>query len=170
MLKEKKVQTVEKLKELFRSSDSAFIAHYHGLNVAQISGLRTKMYEDKIQFFVSKNSLTKLGVKGSEFEDLTESFVGPVAIALSNDPVATAKILVEFAKDNEQLKLIEAKVFGERIDSKGIKSLSKMPSLDELRAKLVSLIQTPARSLASIMVAPATTLARVFSVYSNKSQ
>ena len=170
MLKEKKAQMVEKLKELFSSSNSVFVVHYHGLNVAQISGLRARMHEDKIQFFVSKNSLTKLGIKGSEFEDLIESFVGPVAIAASNDSVTTAKILVEFANNNEQLKLIEAKVFGERIDYKGIKSLSKMPLFDELRATLVSLIQTPARLLASMLVAPATTLARVFSIYSNKSK
>ena len=169
MLREKKIETVEKLKELFNSNDSVFITHYHGLNVAQISGLRSKMHEEKIDFFVAKNSLTKIGAKESKFEDLTESFSGPVAIAVSDDPVSTAKILVEFAKANEQLKLIKAKVFGEQIDSDGIKTLSKMPSLDELRARLISLIQTPAKSIASIVAAPATTVARVFSVYSNKS-
>lgn len=169
MLREKKVETVDKLKKLFTSCESVFITHYHGLSVSQISGLRSKMHESKIDFFVVKNSLTKIGVKGSKFEDLTESFSGPVAIAVSDDPVLAAKILVEFSKDNEQLKLIGAKVFGEQVDYDGIKSLSKMPSLDELRAKLISLIQTPAKSLASIVVAPATTVARVFSVYSNKS-
>ncbi|NRA74237.1 MAG: 50S ribosomal protein L10 [Rickettsiales bacterium] len=168
MLRERKIQTVEKLKELFGSVGSVFITHYHGLNVVQLNDLRTKMRQHQVKFLVTKNNLAKLGLKGSEFEDLIDSFNGPVAVALSEDPVSAAKILVEFAKDNEQLKLVEAKVFGNKIDSKGINTLSKMPSLDELRAKLVSLIQTPARSLASILVAPSTTLARVLSVYSNK--
>jgi large subunit ribosomal protein L10 len=170
VLREKKLETVEKLKGLFSSNDSVFMTHYHGLSVAQINGLRSKMRANKIEFLVAKNSLTRLGVKGSEFEDLTESFSGPIAIAVSNDPVATAKILVEFAKDNEQLKLLGAKVFGGKIDFNGIKSLSTMPSLDELRAKLISLIQTPARSLAVLMAAPASQAARVLSAYSNKSQ
>jgi large subunit ribosomal protein L10 len=170
VLREKKIETVKKLQELFGSSESLFVTHYHGLSVSKLGGLRSKMHANKIEFFVSKNSLSRLGLKGSAFEDLTESFSGPVAIAVANDPVTTSKILVEFAKENEQLKLIKAKVFGEAINEDGIKALSKMPSLDELRAKLIALIQTPARSLASIMVAPAATVARVFSAYSNKSQ
>ena len=169
MLKEKKIETVGKLKELFASSGSVFIAHYHGLGVSQINGLRSKMHENKIKFFVAKNSLIKIGIKGTKFEDLDESFSGPTAIVVSDDPILAAKILVKFSSENEQLKLIGAKAFGEQIDYKGIKSLSAMPSLDELRAKLISLIQIPARSLATIMVAPATTMARVVSAYSNKS-
>jgi len=170
VLRDKKIETVKRLKELFCSHDSVFLAHYHGLNVAQITELRSKMYEGKIVFFITKNNLTKIGVKDSEFGDLTDSLTGPLAIAISNDPVSTAKILVDFANENEQLKLIGAKAFGERINYEGIQSLSKMPSLDELRAKLIALIQTPARSIASILVAPATTLTRVFSEYSNKSK
>lgn len=168
MLKEKKLQTVKKLKDLFGSVDSLFITHYHGLNVVQLSGLRAKMRENQIKFLVTKNNLAKLSVKGSQFEDLTDSFVGPVAVAVSNDPITTAKILVEFIKDNEQLKLIGARVFGDQVDPAGIKVLSKMPSLDELRAKLISLIQTPARSIASILPVPATQVARVLSMYSKK--
>ena len=169
MLRSKKKDTVERIKELFSSHDAVFLTHYHGLTVAQINGLRSKMHSHKIEFLVAKNSLMKIGAKGSKFEDLTESFSGPVAVAVSDDPVATAKILVEFVKDYAQLKLIVAKVFGGKIDQKGIESLSKMPSLDELRAMLIALIQTPARSLASIVLAPASTVARVFSAYSNKS-
>ncbi len=169
MLRSKKKDTVEKIKELFSSHDAVFLTHYHGLSVAKMNGLRSKMHSHKIEFFVAKNSLIKIGAQGSQFEDLTESLTGPIAVAVSDDPVATAKILVEFAKDYEQLKLIVAKVFGGKIDKGGIESLSRMPSLDELRAKLVALIQTPARSLASIVLAPASTVARVFSAYSNKS-
>ena len=169
MLREKKSTVVANLKEDFASFDSVFITHYHGLNVSQISDLRAKMREKGFKFFVMKNTLLRLGAANSEFTDLSEKFSGPGALAASNDPIATAKILVAFATENEKLQLIAAKVFGKEVGADGIKALSKMPSLDELRATLISLIQTPARNIASILQAPASKVARVLNAYSTKS-
>lgn len=169
MLKEKKTAVVENLKGIFSSSDSIFITHYHGLNVSQISNLRAKMREKNSKFFVMKNTLLKLSAASTNFAALSEKFVGPVAIAVSNDPIETAKALVDFANENEKLQLVAAKVFGKEVDATGIKALSKIPSLDELRATLISLIQSPARNLVSILQAPASKAARVLQAYASKS-
>lgn len=161
MLKEKKSAAVAGLKEVFSSFGSVFITHYHGLNVSQMSNLRAKMREKATKFFIMKNTLLKLGAANSNFAALKEKFVGPVALAISNDPVATAKALVDFANENEKLQLVAASVFGKEVNAEGIRTLSKIPSLDELRATLISLIQSPARTIVSILQAPALKLTRV---------
>jgi large subunit ribosomal protein L10 len=165
MLREEKNKAVENLKEVFASSDCIFITHYRGLSVKQVSNLRAKMRAEGLKFFVAKNSLLKLGVAGSSFASLTEKFHGPVAITASNDPVGAAKILAVFASENENLKLVAAQVSGQELDIDGIKMLSKVPPMNELRAKLISLIQSPAQAIASVLAAPASAIARVLSVY-----
>jgi large subunit ribosomal protein L10 len=144
------------------------VAHYKGLTVAEITDLRGKMRQSGAGFKVTKNKLTQLALKSTPFEQLSKMFVGPTAIAYSSDPVAVAKVLAEFAKANEKLVLLGG-AFGERLlDAKDVMALSKMPSLDELRAKIVALIQTPARRIATIVQAPAGQIARVIGAHSRK--
>lgn len=166
MLREKKVEVVKELAQDFTDYNSLIITHYHGLTVKQITELRSQLFECGIKFLVVKNRLVKLALKDSSFVSLESNFSGPTAIALSNDPVAVSKILMNFSKENQQLKLIKGFVEGAELDSEGIKTLSKMPSLDELRAKIISLLQTPATSLASVLTAPASSVVRVVSAYS----
>lgn len=166
MLREKKTQVVSDLTQYFSEYSALIITHYHGLTVQQMTDLRSKFFEAGIRFMVIKNRLVKIALKESDFSSLESDFSGPTAIALSNDPVAVAKVLVDFAKENEQLKLIKGFVDGSEVDPEGIKTLSKMPSLDELRAKLIALLQTPASSLASVLTAPSSSVVRVVSAYS----
>lgn len=169
MLRSEKIKVVDDLKEMFSGHTSAAIAHYHGLNMSQITELRNRLREAGIRFMIAKNSLAKIAVNDNKFSELDEHLTGPTAIAVSNDPVALAKILSQFVEENEQLKLIGAIVDGQWLNVNGIKTLSKMPSLDELRAKIIALLVTPATSIASILVAPATKVARVVSAYSEKN-
>ena len=166
MLRENKIKAVSELAQSFSEYSSLIITHYHGLTVKQITDLRSQMFDAGIRFQVIKNRLVKIALKDTDFASLESDFVGPTAIALSNDPVAVAKILVDFVKGNEQLKLIRGIVDGAEMDVEGIKQLSKMPSLDELRAKLIALLQTPASSVASVLTAPTTSVVRVVSAYS----
>jgi large subunit ribosomal protein L10 len=153
------------LRGIFTSNDSVFVAHYSGLNVKQSSALRAKMRAEGLRFFVAKNTLLKLGAAGSSYTKLSEKFHGPVAIVASNDPVSAAKILTAFADENEKLKLVAAQVSGKELNLSDIKMLSKVPSMNELRATLISLIRSPAQAIASILAAPASTIARVLRAY-----
>ncbi|MCH9754033.1 MAG: 50S ribosomal protein L10 [Alphaproteobacteria bacterium] len=166
MLRERKIEVVKELTQDFTDFNSLIITHYHGLTVKQVTELRTKLFEVGVKFIVVKNRLVKLALKDSNFVALESNFSGPTAIALSNDPVAVAKILIDFSKENEELKLIKGFVEGSELDLEGIKTLSKMPSLDELRAKIISLLQTPASSVASVLTAPSSSVVRVVSAYS----
>ena len=166
MLREEKVSVVKELTQDFTDYTSMIITHYHGLSVKQMTELRAKLFVIGVKFLVVKNRLVKIALKGGDFSSVEDNFVGPTAVILSNDPVAVAKVLVEFVGQNEALKLIKGIVYGTEVNSEGIKALSKMPSLDELRAKLIALLQTPATSLASVLTAPAGNLVRVVSAYS----
>jgi len=166
MLKEDKVKVVKELTKDFSDYTSLVITHYHGLTVKQITELRGKFFDVGVKFLVVKNNLVKIALKDSGFISLEKEFVGPVAIALSNDPIAVSKVLIDFIKNNENLKLIKGIIDGAEVNSEGIKTLSSMPSLDELRAKLIALLQTPATSLASVLIASPSSLVRVVSAYS----
>jgi large subunit ribosomal protein L10 len=116
-------------------------------------------------FKVTKNRLAKIALKGTKFEGLADQFTGPTAIAVSSDPVAAAKIAVEFAKKNEKLQIICGSLETESLDADAVKALAKLPSLDELRGKLIGLIQAPATKIAGVLQAPGGQLARVFGAY-----
>jgi large subunit ribosomal protein L10 len=118
---------------------------------------------------VTKNTLTKLALKDTSYENLADFLTGPTAIGYSEDPVAPAKILTEFAKTNENLKVLGGAFGTQKLDVKGVESLAKMPSLDELRAKIVGILSTPATRVAGVLQAPAGQLARVFGAYGAKS-
>ena len=160
-----KQQWVQEFKESTQGAEILILTHYKGLNVAEISDLRAKARECGAKFKVTKNSLAKLALQESDFSGLVDQLSGPTAIAYADDPVAAAKVIAEFSKDHEQLVLLGASFAGNVLDANGIKELAKLPSLDELRAKIIALLNTPATRIAGVTQAPAGQLARVFGAY-----
>jgi large subunit ribosomal protein L10 len=165
----KKEQVVVSLRESFAQATTIVVTHYKGLTVAEITSLRQNMRKLGADFKVTKNSLTKLALKGSQYEKLSELLVGPVAIAYSKDPVAAAKGIVEFANDNEKLVILGGAVGSEAVDLDRIKTLAKLPSLDQLRSKIIGVINAPASRIACILQAPGSQVARVLSAHAAKN-
>ncbi len=160
-----KTELVAELKDVFQDAAAVVVTHYSGLTVAEMTDLRSQMREAGAQFRVTKNRLTKLALEDTPCSPIAHLFTGPTAIAYSDDPVAAAKASVGFAKENEKL-IVLGGIMGEtELDEGGVKSLASMPSLDELRAKIVGMINTPATRIAGVTQAPAGQLARVFGAY-----
>ncbi|WP_346895000.1 50S ribosomal protein L10 [uncultured Roseibium sp.] len=146
------------------------VAHYAGLSVAQMTALRASVREAGGSVKVAKNRLVKLALQGTELEHISDLFSGPTLIAYSEDPVAAPKAVANFAKAHEQLVILGGALGSTNLNPEGVKSLATMPSLDELRAKLVGMIQTPATRIAQVVNAPAGQLARVFGAYAKKDE
>jgi large subunit ribosomal protein L10 len=140
-----------------------------GMTVAQSTALRTKMREAGASFKVSKNSLAKLAIQNTDYAGIGDMLTGPVALGTSVDPVAAAKVAVEFAKTNDKLEIVGGSMGSQVLSADGIKALASMPSLDELRGRLVGLVQAPATKLAQLATAPAAKLARVFGAYAKEA-
>jgi large subunit ribosomal protein L10 len=134
----------------------------------EMTDLRGRMREAGASFKVTKNRLTRLALQDTDFESLTELMTGPTALAYSTDPVAAAKTAVNYAKDNDKLVILGGVFNGQSLDVDGVKNLAKLPSLDELRGKLVAMIQTPATRIAGVLQAPAGQVARVIGAYGAK--
>jgi len=160
-----KKESVAFLKDVFSDSASVVVVRNLGLNVAEMSDLRTQMREAGASLKVAKNRLALLALEGSEVESIGEHLSGPTALGYSEDPVAPAKVLVKFAKGNDNLEILGGAMGATALDVDGVKALADLPSLDELRGKLVGLLQAPAGKLASVTQAPAGQLARVFGAY-----
>ena len=157
--------------DLHRTFDDAtllVITQQSGLTVAEVSELRRQMRAAGATYKVIKNRLTKRALEGTKFQALKPLFTGPTAIAYSDDPVAAAKVCVEFAKKNEKLTVIGGALGEEELDTGRIKYLAQLPSLDGSRAKLIGVVQAPATKLAGVIQAPAGQLARVFSAYGSQ--
>lgn len=156
---------VEELRDRFTRATSVFVAEYRGLSVANVDDLRAKMRAagaDAFEYRVAKNTLLRLAAAGSASEKLTTHFTGPTAIAFSfGDPARLAKLLVDYSKDREPFKLRGAVVEGQALGVAEIATLATLPSLDELRGKLIGLLQAPAGQLARLLAAPPGQLARV---------
>lgn len=168
MNKAGKIVAVKTLKEVFGQSGVVVLAHYAGLNVADMTALRIKLGEGGGTLKVIKNRLAKLALEGKGGAEASDLFAGPIAIAYSSDPVAAAKAVWNFAKSNENLVVIGA-IMGEvTLDAEGVGSLAKLPSLDELRGKLIGVIQAPATKVAGVIQAPAGQLARIMNAYAEK--
>lgn len=165
MNRSEKEQLVSSLREGLLESSLIVVSHQTGLTVAQVSDLRRKMREAGAQFRVAKNTLARLAVAGTENEEITSLLSGPTTLAYSKDPVAAAKISVKFANDNDKFNVVGGILNGKLLGAKDIETLSKLPSIDELRAKIIGIISTPATRVAGVMQAPAGQLARVFSAY-----
>ncbi|MGB4191623.1 MAG: 50S ribosomal protein L10 [Rickettsiales bacterium] len=163
-----KKQEVEDIKSLVESHSSVLIVHYQGLNVDKVNFLRGQMRECGAKFKVVKNSLAKIAVANTNVKDLDGFLSGPTALVVSNDPVAIAKNLTKFAKENASLVLLGGIVDNQLVDKKSIIMLSEMPSKDELRAKIIGLLNAPATKLLRVIKAPAEQLARVLNAYSSK--
>lgn len=140
-----------------------------GMTVTETQSLRRKMREANAHFRVAKNTLVRLAIRGTPHETLAAHLKGPTALAYSFDPVAAAKIACEYAKGNTKMEIIGGVMGGQSLDAQAVQALATLPSLNELRGKLVGLIQAPATKIAGVLQAPASQLARVFSAYASKN-
>jgi large subunit ribosomal protein L10 len=165
-----KAELIETLQSALNESSTIVVAHQVGMTVAESGDLRRKMREAGAGFKVTKNRIAKLALKGTRFEDLDSMFTGPTAVGMSQDPVAAAKVIVDYAKGNKKITIIGGSMDGKILDQAGIEALAKMPSLDELRGKLVGLVQAPAAKVARVTQAPAGKLARVIQARADQLQ
>nr|WP_152830123.1 MULTISPECIES: 50S ribosomal protein L10 [Brucella] len=154
----------------FKESGSVVVAHYTGLTVAQMSDLRSKMRDAGGSVKVAKNRLAKIALQGTESEGIADLFTGQTVVAYANDPITAPKVAVEFAKANDKLVILGGAMGATTLNADGVKSLASLPSLDELRAKLVGMIQTPAQRLAVLTSAPAGQIARVIGAHARKNE
>ncbi|YBV97280.1 50S ribosomal protein L10 [Phyllobacteriaceae bacterium JZ32] len=170
MDKAEKREFVAWLNGVFKESGSVVVAHYTGLTVAQMNDLRSRMRDAGGTVKVAKNRLAKIALQGTESESIANLFTGQTLVAYSTDPVTAPKVAVEFAKGNDKLVILGGAMGATGLDAEGVKALASLPSLDELRAKLVGMIQTPATRIAQVVNAPAGQLARVFGAYARKDE
>ena len=158
------------LHQTFKDASIVVVTHYSGLTVAEMGVLRNKMREAGANFKVTKNRLTRRALEGTQYEGLSGMFTGPTAIAYSEDPVAAAKAAVSFSKENKKLIVLGGAVGDEQLDTNRVKALAALPSLDDLRAKIISMLQTPATRIVSVLQTPAGQVARVLGAYGQKCQ
>jgi len=165
-----KQELVAELHKTFSDAEMVVVTHYSGLTVTEMEDLRTKMLEAGAGFKVTKNRLTRLALKDTKFEGMTDMFTGPTGIAYSADPVAAARVAVKYAKGNEKFIVVGGALGAEQLDVNAVKALATLPSLDELRGKLVGLLQAPATKIAGVTQAPAGQLARVMGAYASQGE
>jgi len=163
--KAEKAELVSSLNGIFSSTSVVVVAHYAGLTVAEMQDLRKRMAASGAQVKVTKNRLAKIALEGTQVASIGSLLRGPTLLAYSSDPVAAAKVAVDFSKTNDKLVILGGAMGQTALNVNGVKALATMPSLDELRAKLVGLIQAPATKIAQLSTAPAAKLARVFGAY-----
>jgi len=165
-----KQQLITSLHETLKKAELVVITQQTGLTVAEVTNLRRQMRQAGAGYKVTKNRLARRALDGTQFEGLKALFTGPTAIAYSADPVAAAKVAVTYANSNEKLTIVGGAMGSQVLDSAGVKALATLPSLDELRAKIIGILQTPATRVASVLQAPAGQLARVFKAYASKGE
>ena len=165
-----KEELVNALNGVFDSANLVVVTRPLGLTVAESTELRSRMREAGALFKVTKNRLTRLALRGTRFEPLSDLFVGPTAIAYSEDPIIAAKVAVKFADDNEKLEIIGGGLFDQILDVGEVKNLAKLPSLDELRGKIVGVLNAPATKIAGVLQAPGAQLARVLQARASQDE
>jgi large subunit ribosomal protein L10 len=165
-----KRELVSTLNGVFSTTSVVVVAHYKGLTVADMQRLRTQMKQAGATVKVAKNRLAKIALEGTDVASISDLMQGPTLIAYSSDPVAAAKVAVDFAKGNEKLVILGGAMGRTALNPDGVKALATMPSLDELRAKLVGLVQAPATKVAQVVNAPAAKLSRVFGAYAKRDE
>tara|TARA_Y100000589_G_scaffold11951_1_gene9764 strand:+ start:1169 stop:1675 length:507 start_codon:yes stop_codon:yes gene_type:complete len=168
MNREQKESFVQNLKSIIADNSLVLVFHYRGMSMTDMTDLRVQSFNSGCNIKVTKNRLTKLALEGSDKAALSEFFDGPTAIAYSSDPVQLTKLLTNFAKNNSNLVILGGIMDNEILSVEKIEILSKLPSLEEIRAQLIGLISSPAQKIASVLTAPSGDLARVFNAYSNK--
>ena len=165
-----KSELVASLGQVFKSTEVVVVAHYSGLTVSQMQTLRRQMKQAGASVKVAKNRLAKIALEGSDVASIAPLLNGPTLIAFSVDPVAAPKVAVDFAKAHERFVILGGAMGKTALDTNGVRALAALPSLDELRAKLVGLIQAPATKIAQVVTAPAAKVARVVQAYASKSE
>ena len=168
MDRSQKAESVASLNAVFNEVGVVVVTRNLGMTVAQSTALRGKIREAGATYKVAKNRLAKLAAKDTVYEGISDLFTGPTAIAASVDPVAAAKAVVDFAKTTDKLEIVGGSLGSVVLNAEGVKALATMPSLDEMRAKLIGLVQAPATKIAQLSTAPAAKLARVFGAYAAK--
>jgi len=168
MDRNQKAEAVKDLNGLFNDAGAVVVAHYTGMTVAQMGELRSRLRKAGASFKVAKNRLAMRALEGTPASGISDLFKGPTGIAYSKDPVAAPKVLVAYAKENSKLKILGGVAVGAVLNPEGVKALAELPSLDQLRGKIIGLLQAPATKIAGVLQAPAGSLARVISAYANK--
>ncbi len=163
-----KSEAVAELNRTFNEVGVVVVTRNLGMTVAQSTALRNKMREAGASYKVSKNRLARIAAEGTPYAVVYDLLTGPTALATSTDPVAAARVINDFAKTNDKIEIVGGAMGGQLLDAEGIKALASLPSLDELRAKIVGLIVAPATKIATITQAPAAQIARVLSAYAEK--
>ena len=163
-----KSEVVSALNRTFTETSVVIVTRNLGLTVAQATNLRNRMREAGATYKVSKNKLSRIALDGTAYGALSDMLVGPTALSTSKDPVAPAKVIVEFAKTNEKLEIVGGAMGKTLLDVAGVKALATLPSLDELRAKILGLLNAPATKVVQIVQAPAAQLARLLSAHAEK--
>ena len=163
-----KAEAVAELKQTFNEVSVVVVTRNLGLTVAQSTDLRNRMRDAGASYKVAKNTLTLIAVEGTTYAPISDMLNGPTALATSADPVAAAKAAVDFAKTNPKLEIVGGAMGETLLDVNGVKALAELPSLDELRAKIIGLVNAPATKIAQVVNAPAAKLARVFGAYGAK--
>ncbi|GMU01824.1 50S ribosomal protein L10 [Corallococcus caeni] len=171
MLKSEKEEMIKDLHEKFTRTKTAVLVESSKVNVETVTKLRRKFREGKVEYKVIKNTLARRAAQGTSVSVISDDFTGPVALCISyDDVVAPAKILMDFIKDMETIKVRSAVVDGKKIDVNGVKALAKMPGLNELRGQLLGMLNQPAGKLVRTIAAPGSQLARVLQANADKSQ
>ena len=165
-----KREFVAELSAVFADTSMVVVTRNDGMTVADVTNLRRKMREAGVSFKVAKNRLALLALEGTRFDGIAPLMKGPTALAWSTDPVAAAKVAVDFAKTNDKFVLLGGALGSQVLSIDGVKALSELPSLDSLRAKILGLIQAPATKVAGVLQAPAGQLARVFAAYADSQK
>ena len=165
-----KREFVAELSAAFADTSMVLVTRNAGMTVADVTDLRRKMRAAGVSFKVAKNRLALLALQGTQFDGIAPLMKGPTALSWSHDPVAVAKVAVDFAKTNDKFVLVGGALGTQFLNVDGVKALSELPSLDALRAKIIGLVQAPATKVAGVLQAPAGQLARVFSAYSTKGE
>lgn len=163
-----KRESVAELNQVFKTSGVIVVAHYSGLTVSQMTDLRRRASGAGAALKVAKNRLAKIALEGTEVAHIGNLLQGPTVLAYSEDPVAASKVVADFAKTNDKLVILGGAMGATSLNADGVKALASLPSLDELRAKIVGLVQAPATKIAQLSTAPAAKLARVFGAYANR--
>ncbi|GJD52325.1 50S ribosomal protein L10 [Methylobacterium crusticola] len=165
-----KADLVATLNGVFSDTAVVVVAHYKGLTVADMQKLRRQMKQAGATVKVAKNRLANIALEGTDVASIQPLLKGPTLLAYSSDPVAAAKVAVDFAKTNEKLVILGGAMGATALNPDGVKALATLPSLDELRAKIVGLVQAPATKIAQVVTAPAAKLARVFGAYAKTDE
>ena len=165
MDRSQKAESVASLNAVFNEAGVVVVTRNLGMSVAQSTQLRLKIRDAGASFKVAKNRLAKLAIQDTNYAGLDDFFTGPTALATSTDPIAAAKAVVEFAKTNDKLEIVGGAMGTQVLTPEGVQALAALPSLNELRATLIGIVQAPATKIAQLATAPAAKLARVFAAY-----